>query len=296
MCAELTFVDADPEERDSFDRSAFHIAIQHGHISIFTFFLNRYPFSEQDSAAVLSPPKTSSESRGYSLLRMAIESLSVPMVQAILKEKLYDQADLEEAWNVVNTQEELLQSYGNEHQHRKPGFADLETAWKDIEVVIMKTGDFTRSIHSVHEPLRDLKSPSPSIDRTIDRNPEPSQEHKISHTRKSSTKSERRKKKKRNHHDAEATTTHDPISSPLVEEESNTMDLGHARHSTSIKMQEEIEEVHPGATLEQDMPEVVQPITSSNSPEEVPIVEDQSGSTSKEGPPAGKSFYLCSLG
>ncbi|PVF98783.1 hypothetical protein CPB86DRAFT_704508, partial [Serendipita vermifera] len=90
---------ADAEERDSCDRSAFHISIQNGHIPIFMFFLGRYPPSEPDSTAVLSPPKTPAESNGsYSLLRLAMDSLSLTMVQAIIKEKLYDQTDLEEAW------------------------------------------------------------------------------------------------------------------------------------------------------------------------------------------------------
>ncbi|CAG8761899.1 13279_t:CDS:2, partial [Acaulospora colombiana] len=231
-------------------------------------FLDRYQPNESDSAAVINSPKIPTESnKSYSLLRLSMDSLAVSMVQAVIKEMLYDQTDLEEAWSVIHTRE-LLQCYGNEHQDRRMAPLDLEKAQKDIQDVIMKAGNFTLPPPIIE--TRDPRSPSPSIGQPIDCNPVPPEVSRIDNTTRSSTRGEKRKRKKRNH-EAKASTS---IPSPsVVDEESKEATMGQHQTETSAQMQETTQEVRPSPSPEQPVTEVDHPATIPDTTEDTPIIE-----------------------
>ena len=88
---------ADPEERNSFGLSAFHVAVQHGHVQILKYFFGSYDPQQEDHNAiyVLSPLK--------SLLSIALASVEPEAVWMILDRGLATTQDIGNAWTEVTS-------------------------------------------------------------------------------------------------------------------------------------------------------------------------------------------------
>jgi hypothetical protein len=70
---------ADPDERDSFARTPFHLALQYGHLHVIDHLLATFPPGLPDSHSVFSPPSQAS------LLSLAVESSSPDVVKIVLR-------------------------------------------------------------------------------------------------------------------------------------------------------------------------------------------------------------------
>ena len=120
---------ADPEERNSFGLSAFHVALQHGHVQILKYFFESYDPKQEDHNAIygLSPPK--------SLLSIALGSAEPEVVWMILDKGLATTQDIGNAWTEVTSLEgkqKLLKKMGNDNMK-----------YTEIQNLLMSYGGFT---------------------------------------------------------------------------------------------------------------------------------------------------------
>ncbi|KAJ7087831.1 hypothetical protein C8R44DRAFT_819930 [Mycena epipterygia] len=125
---------ADPEERDSRDLTAFHIALQCGHIPVVAYFFEAYPPS--DSHAVYDAPKSKT------LLSIALESREPELVWMILDNGLATEQDINLSWTWITStkgRSEMKKS-GKAGQKSKP---NDEEKFEDIMKLLMRFGDFT---------------------------------------------------------------------------------------------------------------------------------------------------------
>lgn len=123
-------IGADPEERNSCGLSAFHVALQHGHVQILKYFFESYDPKQEDHNAIyeLSPPK--------SLLSIALDSAEPEIVWIILDRGLATTQDIGNAWTEVSSLEgkhRLLHKMGN----------DSRTKFMEIQNLLMSYGGFT---------------------------------------------------------------------------------------------------------------------------------------------------------
>ena len=120
---------ADPEERNSFGLSAFHVALQHGHVQILKYFFESYDPKQEDHNAIydLSPPK--------SLLSIALDSTEPEVVWMVLDRCLATTQDIGNAWTVVTSLEgkqTLLKKMGNDSMK-----------YTELQNLLMSYGGFT---------------------------------------------------------------------------------------------------------------------------------------------------------
>ncbi|KAL1758355.1 hypothetical protein FB107DRAFT_288663 [Schizophyllum commune] len=83
---------ADAEERNSSGHTAFHVALQHGHVSIATYFLDTYPPSEEDHEGVYSVPEGTRRP-----LLLAVDANEPELAYLLLEKKLANSDDAREA-------------------------------------------------------------------------------------------------------------------------------------------------------------------------------------------------------
>ncbi|KAI5900281.1 uncharacterized protein SCHCODRAFT_02695521 [Schizophyllum commune H4-8] len=83
---------ADAEERNSSGHTAFHIALQHGHVSVATYFLDTYPPSEEDHEGVYSVPDGARRP-----LLLAVDANEPELAYLLLEKKLANADDAREA-------------------------------------------------------------------------------------------------------------------------------------------------------------------------------------------------------
>ncbi|KAF8557302.1 DnaJ-domain-containing protein [Imleria badia] len=120
---------ADPEERNSLGLSAFHVALQHGHVPILKYFFESYDPKHEDHNAIydLSPPK--------SLLSIALDSAEPEVVWMILDRSLATTQDIGNVWTEVTSLEgkqTLLKKMGNDNMR-----------YTEIQNLLMSYGGFT---------------------------------------------------------------------------------------------------------------------------------------------------------
>ena len=120
---------ADPEERNSFGLSAFHVALQHGRVQILKYFFESYDPRHEDHNAIysLSPPK--------SLLSIALDSAEPEVVWMILDRGLATTQDIGNVWTEVMSLEgkqALLKKMGNDNMK-----------YTEIQNLLMSYGGFT---------------------------------------------------------------------------------------------------------------------------------------------------------
>ncbi|KAJ7271992.1 hypothetical protein B0H12DRAFT_1008394 [Mycena haematopus] len=128
---------ADPEERDSRGLTAFHVALQCGHIPVVAYFLEEHP--PKDSDGVYEPPASKT------LLSLALESHEPELVWKILDNDLATQQDINQSWAWITSttgrsamKKNLVQNGG-----RKGKAHDDKEAFEDIMKLLMRFGGFT---------------------------------------------------------------------------------------------------------------------------------------------------------
>ncbi|KAL1717460.1 hypothetical protein EV715DRAFT_292144 [Schizophyllum commune] len=83
---------ADAEERNSSGHTAFHVALQHGYVSVATYFLDTYPPSEEDHEGVYSVPEGTRRP-----LLLAVDANEPELAYLLLEKKLANADDAREA-------------------------------------------------------------------------------------------------------------------------------------------------------------------------------------------------------
>lgn len=84
--------DADAEEQDSAGLTAFHVAVQHGHASVATYFLKTYTPKEDDYAPIYKSPRTGD------VLFLAVKSFEPEVVWMVLDNGLFIEQHINEIW------------------------------------------------------------------------------------------------------------------------------------------------------------------------------------------------------
>jgi len=131
-------LDAEPEERDSYGRTAFHVSLQYGHLPIILYFLETFKPHIEESLPVIAPPE------GTTLLLLALESNDSKVVTTTLEWHLATLEEIQGAWEFVwgEARDRIPDGkfYGGEaHKGRKWDPQD----WKKVKDVLMKFGRFT---------------------------------------------------------------------------------------------------------------------------------------------------------
>ncbi|KAJ7047013.1 DnaJ domain-containing protein [Mycena alexandri] len=127
---------ADPEERDSRNLTAFHIALQSGHVPIVAYFFQAYSPKDSDSEAVYRPPTPKT------LLSIALESHEPELVWKILENGLATEQDINLSWTWITSakgRSEMKKSA----QGSKKGKGHDEERFGDIIKLLMRFGGFT---------------------------------------------------------------------------------------------------------------------------------------------------------
>ncbi|KAJ7724464.1 hypothetical protein DFH07DRAFT_854853 [Mycena maculata] len=123
---------ADPEERDSRNLTAFHVALQSGHIPVVAYFFEAYPPKDSDSNGVYKPPEAKT------LLSIALESHEPQLVWMILDNGLATAHDINLSWTWITSAEG--------RSAMKKGMRDgkaQEEKFGDILKLLMRFGGFT---------------------------------------------------------------------------------------------------------------------------------------------------------
>ncbi|EIM89836.1 uncharacterized protein STEHIDRAFT_118931 [Stereum hirsutum FP-91666 SS1] len=155
---------AEADGRNSNEMTAFHVALQRGHIPIVKYFFETYPVNDSDSDPVYEPPPN------RPLLLLAMESAEPEAVWLILDKKLASRKEIKASWEWLwsTTGQRLYTS------SKKTGKLD------EVKNILMKYGGFTApptpppSSASDHAPEAALDSRSTaSVPSTQPEEPQP---------------------------------------------------------------------------------------------------------------------------
>ena len=161
-----------------------------------SYYIETFPPTSEDSFAIYEPPKNISDSsREYSLLRLAMDSLSLPTVRLTITNHLFEQSDLDDAWKYITGEGRAGpgRGYGNEWAGRAKISNDdkMQKSWTSIMDLLKNQGNFKVPMAPPTLPTP-VQSPSPTTenllqpDRIVD-----------SSTRKVGPSSEKKKKTKK---------------------------------------------------------------------------------------------------
>ncbi|KAJ7219483.1 DnaJ-domain-containing protein [Mycena pura] len=139
---------ADPEERDSSNLTAFHVALKCGHITVVAYFFEAYPPEESDSSGIYNPPESKS------LLSIALESYEPELVWMILDKRLAteEEINLSWAWITSNKGRTSMKSL----QAGRKAKPDGENRFEDIMQLLMRYGGFTPPPTPVAEEQKEV--------------------------------------------------------------------------------------------------------------------------------------------
>ncbi|KAG8767244.1 hypothetical protein FRC15_005804 [Serendipita sp. 397] len=158
---------AEAEERDSWGRSAFHIALQNDHVKLASLFLEAFPPAEEGSMPIIEPPKIPPElTQEYSLLRLAMDSCSIQMVKLVISNNLFDESDLQDAWDFLSSpagQAGPSGGYGSENPLKTERTIDSAefSMWSKIRTTVRDLGSYEEP--SIPRPLTPMSQP-PAVD------------------------------------------------------------------------------------------------------------------------------------
>lgn len=127
-------IGADPEELDSHGLTAFHVGLQHGHISVLNYFFDAHPPNDLDTKAIYTAPETKT------LLSLALESREPEVVWTVLDKQLASTVDISKAWTWITSSEG--KSFMRKKASGKPSPQDVEKL-DDIMKLLMRFGGFT---------------------------------------------------------------------------------------------------------------------------------------------------------
>jgi hypothetical protein len=131
-------LDAEPEERESFGRTAFHVSLQYGHLPVILYFLETFKPHIEESLPIIVPPE------GTTLVLLALESNNPRVVTTILEWNLATLEEIQQAcefvWGEARDKIPDAKLYGDRACKGRKWDAQ---AWKQVKDVLMKFGRFT---------------------------------------------------------------------------------------------------------------------------------------------------------
>ncbi|KAJ6497051.1 hypothetical protein C8R47DRAFT_1113655 [Mycena vitilis] len=124
---------ADAEERDSRNFTAFHVALQCGHIPIVAYFFQEYPPKDSDSKGIYQPPESKTS------LSLALESHEPELVWMILENGLATEQDINLSWTWITSTKgrAAMKKLG------RKGNGNNAEKFEDIMKLLMRYGGFT---------------------------------------------------------------------------------------------------------------------------------------------------------
>lgn len=88
-------VDAEPDQRNASGLTAFHVAVQNGHLAVVKYFFRQLPPSDDDNQEIYKTPSSTN------LLRLALDSAIPELVWLILEKKETSNKQINEAWTWI---------------------------------------------------------------------------------------------------------------------------------------------------------------------------------------------------
>ncbi|KAJ7632817.1 hypothetical protein FB45DRAFT_913589 [Roridomyces roridus] len=126
---------ADPEERDSSNLTAFHVALECGHIPAVQYFFEAYPSKDSDSKGVYQPPESKT------LLSIALSSQEPELVYQILDKGLATEQDINSSWTWVTSAKGRAAMKKTKVAGQKSKMHEEKV--EDIMKLLMRFGGFT---------------------------------------------------------------------------------------------------------------------------------------------------------
>ncbi|KAJ4487775.1 hypothetical protein J3R30DRAFT_3362939 [Lentinula aciculospora] len=126
---------AEIEERNSQSRTAFHIAVQHGHHEILAYLINQYSPKDSDHKQIYGPPPSTN------VLSLALQSHEPQVVYMVLQPNngLADSCDINNAWSWINSPEGRKAMT----RHSKGVYGNVVEKFNDICTLLRQYGGFT---------------------------------------------------------------------------------------------------------------------------------------------------------
>ncbi|KAG5638279.1 hypothetical protein H0H81_000925 [Sphagnurus paluster] len=137
---------AEPEERNTAGFTAFHVALQNGHISMVTYFFDEHAPGEDTQGLYDTPLSTS-------LLSLAVDSLEPELIWMILDKKLAIEHEIGASWDRVNSQEWI------DSAKTKIGAEKVH----DIQELLIRYGEYSQSpqAHACNDRVAESSSQKP---------------------------------------------------------------------------------------------------------------------------------------
>ena len=131
-------LDAEPEERDSFGRTAFHVSLQYGHLPVILYFLETFKPHIEESLPIIAPPE------GTTLVLLALESNNPKVVTTTLEWHLATLEEIQQVWEFVwgEARDKIPDGKLCGDDVRQERKWDAQ-AWKQVKDILMKFGKFT---------------------------------------------------------------------------------------------------------------------------------------------------------
>lgn len=145
----VTLSDAEADERDSRQHTAFHVALEYGHLPILRYFLDNYPPRDRDSEPVLR--LLDGDASANPLLWLALKSGEPEVVWLVLESGLADNRAARNTWTwICENEGQAKKDFGSVGKQGK-GFN--EEKFEETKELLASRGRFT-------------PPPTPSVQRT----------------------------------------------------------------------------------------------------------------------------------
>ena len=139
LSSTFTLPDAEADERDSQEYTAFHVALEYGHLPIIRYFLDTYPPQDSDSESVLYLMNMNTDNK--SLLRLALKSGEPEVVWLVLESGLADSKAIQTTWSWICANENQAKTVFGSVGKRGKVF-DKEK-FKETKDLLLSRGGFT---------------------------------------------------------------------------------------------------------------------------------------------------------
>jgi len=144
------------EERTSEDHTAFHVALNHGHIPVLEYFFEAYPTNDEDTDGIYSPPGSSS------LLSLAVGSCVPEAVWTILDKKLFQKKEIVDVWKNLSSSAGTATLINGIERKNVKSAAKKKEIFDEVINLITSFGGFTRPpTLGVYDPMNSPHSVPP---------------------------------------------------------------------------------------------------------------------------------------
>lgn len=146
----------DMEERTSEGHTAFHVALNHGHIPVLEYFFETYPTNDEDTDSIYSLPGSSS------LLSLAVGSCVPEAVWMILDNKLFQRKEIVDVWKNLSSPAGTVTFVKGIERKNVKSAAKKKEVFDEVINLITSFGGFTRPpTLGVNEPMNSYDSIPP---------------------------------------------------------------------------------------------------------------------------------------